>query len=609
MYWKNLFGPNLAKIILIISSFVYSVLLISSNTGSGLYESSIYDYFPPALWGLILFSILIGLFYCCSDLFSDTKVLGRRFFWGLSLVFLGYLALISLLVVRGYYVWSMGDPATHYRYILDLFNSGFLKDDLVYPSLHILSVIIMSLSGVDMYNTEKSMSFFLYLLFPLFIFTLSRRIYFNKNIQFFALILSFSFLAWYPFKFEFVPQFLGDVFLVITLLVIYCYVASNDNRWLIIAIFCLSNLVFMHPLCSIIVLLFIASTIIEYKHTKMRTGAKYYTFHIMDKINFGRVILCLFLVILIVQWYSLFSIWSLNIRNISDMLIQGIGISQGDKIGNLLNSGNAFGYNMVEEIVKLYFGNIVFICGALCIIFGLIFLQKLSMPQNFVRLIIVFFSTLLMIVILSKFEIGINLPRLLVYPSLFGLLIFSIVPRFLELPKTIPGIIQKAIIPVVLFGILVSLFILSIYSAYPSPFIYKQNLQITEYEMKGMDFMFIAGDEGYIQSSILMSPIRYGCRLLSTDEYNSRYLKSNPDYRNNPPYHFGYDQGTTLSDYYHNSAYLNIAKRDEVFYCDVFPKMAPYRYLTSDFLRLNSDHSVDKVYMNKEFTLWLIQNH
>jgi hypothetical protein len=75
------------------------------------------------------------------------------------------------------------------------------------------------------------------------------------------------------------------------------------------------------------------------------------------------------------------------------------------------------------------------------------------------------------------------------------------------------------------------------------------------------------------------------------------------------PYHFGYDKSNTLSSSFDTDLYLITTARDLTIYTDIFPEMADLRYNESDFLKINQDKSLSKIYSSGEFNNWMLHKY
>jgi len=155
----------------------------------------------------------------------------------------------------------------------------------------------------------------------------------------------------------------------------------------------------------------------------------------------------------------------------------------------------------------------------------------------------------------------------------------------------------------------VGIFLSGILKLYPSPYILSASWQTTKTEVEGMDWFFNNRDFLIEISGISIAPGRFADLLLTLEEKRNQripwgYLSEEMI----APYHFGYNNHSSLSELYKKDTYLLITERDKSTYLDVFPEMAKYRWYPDDFERLESDWGVDKLYSNGEFYIWSIIN-
>lgn len=75
-----------------------------------------------------------------------------------------------------------------------------------------------------------------------------------------------------------------------------------------------------------------------------------------------------------------------------------------------------------------------------------------------------------------------------------------------------------------------------------------------------------------------------------------------------PPHHFRYDEFPTLGTSYTEGSYMLLAKIDRDLYTYVWPEVAEFRWLPSDFERLEIDYSLDKVYSDRGLDIRYIRH-
>jgi len=74
------------------------------------------------------------------------------------------------------------------------------------------------------------------------------------------------------------------------------------------------------------------------------------------------------------------------------------------------------------------------------------------------------------------------------------------------------------------------------------------------------------------------------------------------------PYHFGYDKYSMLGCSYLTDVYVVLTDLDRRLYVDVLPEIADIRMLPRDFVMLEHDPSVDKVYINGGLDVWCVES-
>jgi hypothetical protein len=69
--------------------------------------------------------------------------------------------------------------------------------------------------------------------------------------------------------------------------------------------------------------------------------------------------------------------------------------------------------------------------------------------------------------------------------------------------------------------------------------------------------------------------------------------------RRRVPYHFGYDENDSLGEYYSDDIYLVSTNKDKIIYEEVVPGVAHLRFIDNDFIQLDNDNTVLKLYENE----------
>jgi hypothetical protein len=161
--------------------------------------------------------------------------------------------------------------------------------------------------------------------------------------------------------------------------------------------------------------------------------------------------------------------------------------------------------------------------------------------------------------------------------------------------------------PIIVLSLLVFLTILGIFIVYPSPITYSISPHATYGEIQGVTWLFDNKKLNIDYTSWYFAPHFYAEFTYSAIDKNyyrqdlSRYVNVTKF-----PDHFGYNNNTHLSSYYNDSKYLVITDKLKKIYSDIFPIMAKDRLMPKDFIQLDTDSSVNKIYANKVFQVWFI---
>ena len=151
------------------------------------------------------------------------------------------------------------------------------------------------------------------------------------------------------------------------------------------------------------------------------------------------------------------------------------------------------------------------------------------------------------------------------------------------------------------------LFLGNMLTLYPSPYALGTSYQNTRSEVAGMEYFFDHRNVTTPLTGISIAPERFAALLLTPEEITiqrlSKYYLNNKDHI---PWHFGYDNNSSISSAYDKETDLAITSKDRVTYTDIFPDMAKHRFTTQDFQRLEFDPGVDALYSNGGFDFFKI---
>jgi len=299
--------------------------------------------------------------------------------------------------------------------------------------------------------------------------------------------------------------------------------------------------------------------------------------------------------------------WGYTIRNIYNTVSAEGGPS---KIGNLLDQisyAQGYGYNVVEIILKEMIGPlIIFILTVLAFI---LLWKKYTREQKegcLFSLYGPFGIVCVFIAGLYFFNLAFGPLRLLMYATMIGTVLSAyflscIIIRSYEGKTRIISLSTRLFVILLLSG----LFVGGLLNLYPSPYNLTSNYQTTKSEVGGMNYFFSHRDVNIPITGITVAPGRFADLLLTPEE---RSIQRVPYYleEHKVPWHFGYDNHTSLVNSYEKETNLIITQKDQLIYVDLFPDIAQYRFVNNDFERLRDDSGISLIYSNGGFDMWNI---
>lgn len=152
-----------------------------------------------------------------------------------------------------------------------------------------------------------------------------------------------------------------------------------------------------------------------------------------------------------------------------------------------------------------------------------------------------------------------------------------------------------------------SLTFLSIFTFYYSTVNGDVNLQVTNMDWEGTEWIFDHKNKQIMTDELGISQWRFYSAIYGIKEYN--LIKSVGQVIKSPPDHFSYNNKTSLGAYYNESRYLIITSLGRIFYPEAYPDYKKYwRFSPKDFDKLESDDTVMKIYTNGDFDAFFIKS-
>ena len=605
-----------------IALIVAASIAFSQNQITG-YELSIYDsvYYP--LFGLIL-SILINLIVVIVSTHENCKY-GKY----LGLLNIGLCALLVILLpfIRGYAYASLEDNSSHIGYILDVLTIGHIPQNNVYPAVHLLSAISISITGLPLNIVAYLIPPCYYIIYAFSIFLLCRSVS-SENVALIAAICSLTPLCYYYS--QIMPMGTGFMALPLVSFFLIKIFHHQSLNWSIPFLIYIIILPFWHPLAflmtlAIVILFLIVATIYRSK-LQIKSLFSSINSHIT------RYIMYFVIISLMVFFY-----WSLQNLIIDGFLgsVKSIFDASPATVAPVDAAGNAFaklGLNFADIIylyVKLYGPLTVFgffsILGSFYVLnrFRSSGFTKSVWYDKYLFSLIFVYTVFFTLCIVAAIDFVMPLTELGSQRFLFSIYAVIPVPAALGLSLLLPKtwaylkreksdasnkLNQMNIFKsICLILVLTVCFSIAFFSFFTSPAVYRPNSATTVKEVSGAEWIL---NNGCISYNVLWDgksvsrPYQYSDAIFGTFS-DAKYPKTEPNLYEDEFAHFRYEKFSTLGSSISANKYLIL--REDVnllIYRELYPLLA--RYTPSDFIKLSGDDSTNLLYSNDEMEVYLV---
>lgn len=571
--------------------------IIKTPPASG-YEISIYQQFPYWFWPLLILSSVLSYILIYS--FVETNKYINYLVGIISVLFIN-LVLLSLHLSRGYLVYGRGDVLSHLGYIRDIIRTGYIGTNL-YPVDHILSSNLLYICNFDLFTSIKLNPIIFYLLYFISIYLLSLQITGEKKHLLFSIILSAAILLGYK-SVAFAP-FNQSIYMVP--FVLYLFLKSRysnqETQFSILLIFILLLLVFFHPLtCLFLIIIFLNLDINNYVVDRFNKFQHYNEFRIRSSF---KPILFLFVVFFIWQSYAYTLITSL--RGVYLFLIGEAMVTEFQRYGGSINIINKPNFYETLELISNRYGQLIIIgCAAIItILYVLIVLRKCDSKFAFLSLNIISILAISLLAFFSTYVVEFDR-----YYGFLVLLSIILVPFLLsDILYNRPNFINPRIRSLIIYIFIITIFYFSIFNLYASPITHDLNQQVTRSEMSGMDFVFAHRNDSLIILEWGIQQERFYDALFGSDIKRTNILYGSEIII--PVRHFGYDKYNSISGAYKSDTYLLLTNFGKLYFPTLFSNNPNSWYYTpEEFIKLDSDHSVNYILNNGNVRFYLIKKN
>jgi hypothetical protein len=607
----NAFGQGFQKSILIILFlFLTASLIITWNTPSTGFESSIYNNTPLVLWIAIIFSVIVGISLVILSLSDSNLSSSNLWKYGLLLIFFCYAICLGLFIIRGYYSWNMyGDTSTHLGYINEILRNGYMPETLFYPVTHIFLSGITLLTTLNPLFLAKILPFFYGLLVIFYIYIFVRVISSHQIIPIIAVIIACTFPYGY-FYGILTPNFLGNLMIPLALFIMYKYFESDNISWSIL--FCI--ILILYPVFHFVPSLFLGLclvipwmlyTLLDFLNVFKE---KNLDVHKLYKIPEKIVIPFLILLIWNYFWYSFSQPYRLTILDLyRKIFVEEKGPSYYLDLANQVSYAQAYGYSPAEIILKQYGNPIILLI--LSVLAFILLWKTITRKQEQIKIFLLYGPWAIICIILPGlylFYLYFGPLRLVTYISFLGTIFTACLMSYMLIKsRNSKKFFISWMIKIAVIVVLVCLFLSGLLNLYNSPYNKILNNEQTTYsEISGMSFLFNYRNVTIPISGLTAAPGRFADLLLTPE---GRAAQGIPhwylDDINKVPWHFGYDNFSSIAYSYNVTTDLVITQKDKAIYTDYVPNMAKYRFFSYDFERLKNDSGASHIYSNGGFDL------
>jgi hypothetical protein len=581
---------QLTKLFLSVLFILLALAIYSLQYYTPGYKFSIYDNLP---YGSLILLIVINI---CGFFITLVNYRKKSNYWklGFILIILTNMMILLIPFLTGYIFSSNSDHLTHIGYIKDiiqtgLINSAFNRD--IYPITPIFGAETSLFTGISVNTIAFFIGPIFYLLFMLYIYNFSNSI--SPNSKFFALLASTILLGYY-FK-EIFPM--GYAFLTYPLIfyVFFKYREERNINFAFIAVLLVCFMAFFHMISAIILTVLLFSyEIFNYLYGIIYLKKRDY------KISLTLTILSL---IVIIAWISQISwVWKDTVYNILNFA--NLDLISKPMVQNAAESFNKLGLN-ISQVIDLFIRTYlpIFIFAILSAFTGLklIFSKKLAIEN---RLILVLSMLTVICIVLWLIDYVFPLSSLS-----SGRLIWLVVPLFpLFVGISLFSITNTSKIKndkvkyFSVFIILITCSLISIFAIYPSPQIYEYNTAVSNSEFASADWAIVKSTNEFPIMTAGFQPIyRYKDAIDGTvNNEERRYPMMIPD-------HFNYTDSSEIGKNYPKDRYM-IFKPEFLtsLYGNLYKNLN--RFDKEDFVNLNTDKSVFKIYQNGDSEVWYIHS-
>jgi|GEM_PF-2659357 len=528
-------------------------------------ELSIYHGTPFSFWVLIFLSFTLITYY----------VFKRKTRYVALPLLVGKIILLSTPYVRGYLV-PTGDVATHYGIIYDIVSTGFTIENW-YPLTHIMISELTILTQYPILPFVQYTTIFVSTLSIAFIYLTAKTLIENgENHNLIILFMIVPIVNIYYFT----PNNWAWILFSI---IIYLVLKDELNLgWIFLLIIFLLAMVITHPLGITIAVAFM----IVYRCGRL----------VLERSERGAPIPSNTLIALAIVSFITYMMHFSLFREQLSRFIKGIIYNTALTSKTFSKLERASGLNLtILDWIRVFILNYYYLLFTLLIL-GIILIFLIKEKERVFHIIdkrylIIFAFSIFLLTAWFLSEVN-------VIPALY----FLAGTRFLAPALMLTPISFVLVSQLIkhkqglLFASILSIILLSMMTTFYNPLRYETNEFIMYSEQVG--YMTMENDV-YEQYYILIGPpsrhldISFGTNARSDMVYQVDFM----------PRYFGYDGNTSIGGWVEEPSYILLTENGKERYVTVFADFD--RYIEANYNQINTDKTVDKIYVNGQFTKYL----
>ena len=577
-----------------------SLLFVAADPIASGYEISAYQSHPAPFWFLVLAGLLVGQIVIFESALLDER--SRYWKWGFGLLIAANAVLLLLPALR-YHLYARGDMLSFIGMIREIQELGAVPRSNYYPNLHLLALTLSFASGVDVSTLVNLLPPLFSILFAVSLYLLLDVLFADDRKALFVLPIGALLL----YKFEnllFSPNVAAFMTVPFVLAVLgRIYASDSPTRFKLPFLVVILSLVFYHPITTLFLVgLFVLLKLAFAADRRIEARS-------VGRENTPVVIASIAFVVFFAWYYSFESIIGSTTLLLAALLGVGGGTPEVAKITSVFARATP---DLVDiALVGLYtYGLIAAIFGlAVTFVADRLYAartadRRLDAIEMFLGLGLAVFFVGGVAAFFVDFRFGST--RFFRYVRLFGSIIIGL-GLFDLAARAAPESIDRYLRPVAYTAFFV-LAAMSVFMLYGSPISNDRNLQVTEAEIEGMEWLLDNRDPGLLIDELGTSQYR----IYSAEprpEVSGRNVRQ---FETQPPDHFAYDNASALDQPPETTGqqrYLAVTRLGRIRNPEFFPNYRPFwRHTPDDFRGLEYDSDVDRVFDGGEFDAYLVRD-